>query len=93
MHEGGFNCERRADGKISFVNQRNDTLPDFSEPVTLDESEISDWMHSMATEFGIDGETCVPRWYAGDRLDWDLGVGHLFACADRGDSRHKMSLM
>ncbi len=41
-----------ADGKISFVNQRNDTLPEFSEPITLDESEISDWMHSMATEFG-----------------------------------------
>jgi hypothetical protein len=86
VHEGGFNCERGADGKIAFVNQRNDTLPEFSESITLDEGEISDWMHAMATEFEIDGETCVPRWYAGDRLDWDLGVGHLFACAERGAS-------
>jgi hypothetical protein len=86
VHEGGFNCERGADGKISFVNQCNDTLPEFSESITLDEGEINDWIHAMATEFEIDGETCVPRWYSGDRMDWDLGVGHLFACADRGDS-------
>jgi hypothetical protein len=83
VHEGGFNCERRADGRIYFIDQREDVLPEFLESITLNDDEISDWIHSMATEFVIDGETCVPRWYAGDRLDWDLGVGHLFACADR----------
>jgi len=88
VHEGGFNCERRADGKIYFIDQREDVLPEFPESITLNGDEISDWMQSMATEFRIDGETCVPRWYAGDRLDWDLGVGHLFACAERGGSAH-----
>jgi hypothetical protein len=86
VHEGGFGCERQADGKLSFVNQRKDALPAFSASITLDEGEISDWIHAMATEFEIDGETCVPRWYSGDRMDWDLGVGHLFACEERGES-------
>ena len=93
MHEGGFNCERGADGKISFANQGNDTLPEFSESITLGESEISDRIHAMATEFKIDGETCVPRWYSGDRMDWDLGVGHLFACADEKNGGPKAAKM
>ena len=82
VHEGGFGCERLADGKIVFWDQCDDGLPEFFDPISVDEVEISDWIHSMATEFEIDGETCVPHWYAGDRMDWDLGVGHLIACSD-----------
>jgi hypothetical protein len=79
-HEGGLGCERLADGKIVFLDQRDDALPEFFDPISVDEVEISGWIHSMATEFEIDGETCVPRWYAGsDGLG--SGGGALFACS------------
>ena len=48
-------------------------------PVSVvDEDAIDTWMHSIATEFNIDDRTCVPYWYAGDTMDWDPAVGHLF---------------
>jgi len=82
VHEGGFACERQPDGTIAFLDQRGDLLPECFEPVTLSDTDISDWMHSIATELNIDGDTCVPLWCAGDTMDWDLGVAHLFACTE-----------
>lgn len=37
-------------------------------------------MGSRMQGLGIDGTTWVPNWMAGDRMDWDLAVGHLFYC-------------
>jgi hypothetical protein len=30
------------------------------------------------SDLDIDQHTCVPRWYAGETIDWNLAVGHLF---------------
>jgi len=83
VHEGGFACQRLPEGKIAFVDQRDVALPEFFEPITLSDSDVSNWMQAMATEFRIDSDTCVPRWYAGERMDWDLGVASLFECSER----------
>lgn len=32
----------------------------------------------------VTADTCVPLWYAGDRMDWNLGVAHLFSCSEKG---------
>jgi hypothetical protein len=40
----------------------------------LIEGWIKDWM----PEIQIDEQTCVAKWYAGDKMDWDIAVGNLF---------------
>ena len=32
----------------------------------------------------IDADTCRSQWYAGERMDWNLAVGHLFNRSTRG---------
>ena len=81
MHEGGFGCERLADGKIVFTDQRGDDLPASPYVATSDDGHliegwIKDWMPEDDLE--IDEETCTAKWHAGDTMDWNLAVGHLF---------------
>ena len=38
----------------------------------------------------IDADTCQPEWYAGDRMDWNLAVGHLFGCNPKPTSKPTM---
>ena len=40
--------------------------------------DIRQWLDSEFAEANIDSETCTARWYAGERIDWDLAVGSLF---------------
>lgn len=35
-------------------------------------------MVSRMQDIENDDSTCVPNWMAGDTMDWNLAVGHLF---------------
>ena len=77
VHEGGFACERLDDGLIVFRDRnsrqlsRAAPLPDIDPRV-----DLYDWFEKETP--AIDKDACVPDWYAGDTMDWDLAVGHLF---------------
>jgi uncharacterized protein YijF (DUF1287 family) len=44
---------------------------------------LYDWFEREAQVVSIDRDACVPDWYAGDMMDWDLAVGHLFPYQER----------
>ena len=35
-------------------------------------------MHRNMSQLEIDADTCVPKWYAGDTMDWNMAVSALF---------------
>jgi hypothetical protein len=49
----------------------------------IDERHEDAWIKARLSDLDIDEETCVPQWYAGDRMDWDLGIWHLFQLEER----------
>jgi hypothetical protein len=79
VHEGGFSCERRDDGAFVFRDPYNRMLRT-SPPAMPDRTnpEINDWITSLLYDPGIDERTCIPHWTSGDRMDWDLGIWHMF---------------
>jgi len=79
VHEGGFVWEKDTDGRLTFRDARRQALGTYVLPTPLpDDATIEDWVVSQMQDFEIDGHTCIPNWMAGDRMDWDLAVGHLF---------------
>ena len=50
----------------------------FSVPPIADVEKIMEWIEDQMPDVEIDSETCVPLTRAGERMDWDLAVGHLF---------------
>ena len=86
IHEGGFGCEKTAAGELTFKDQRNMTLPHWSLLPTVGDDDINDWLEREFFDRGIDAETCRTQWYAGERMDWKLAVGHLFSGPVRGVS-------
>jgi hypothetical protein len=78
VHEGGFACEKTKDGEVLFKDQRREPLPPWSALPTIGNHEIDAWLDREFFEQGIDSNTCAAKWYAGDRMDWNLAVGHLF---------------
>jgi hypothetical protein len=79
VHEGGFSCERRNDGAFVFRDPNNRTLRT-SPPTMPDRSnpELNTWIASLLYDPDIDERTCIPHWTSGDRMDWDLGIWHMF---------------
>jgi hypothetical protein len=79
VHEGGFHCERRDDGAFVFRDPNNRTLRT-SPPTMPDRSnpELNTWITSLLYDPDIDERSCIPHWTSGDRMDWDLGIGHMF---------------
>jgi Domain of unknown function (DUF222)/HNH endonuclease len=84
LHEHGFRCERTENGEIRFFNalgnkiRRTGALP----PVDED-THPREWLRSELGNLRIGPKTCVTRW-TGERMDWNLAVGHLF---DRRSTR------
>ncbi|MCI0517308.1 MAG: HNH endonuclease, partial [Woeseiaceae bacterium] len=79
VHEGGFACEKDANGRVTFRDTRQQVLGTYVLPTPLpDNATIEDWMVSRMQDIEIDDTTCVPNWRAGDTIDWNLAVGHLF---------------
>ena len=80
VHEGGFGCERSVGGKVVFRDQRGEALADwFRMPSIADQQNTLEWIEAQLPEVDIDSETCVPLTSAGEKMDWNLAVGHLFA--------------
>ena len=62
-----------------FKDQRGQVLADSSVlPSIRDEKNTVEWIETQIPDLAIDAETCVPLTRAGETIDWDLAVGHLF---------------
>ena len=78
VHEGGFTCERKADGEILFKDQRARPLADWSVlPSIADHRDVQVWLDREFFEADIDSETCTAKWLAGERMDWQMAVSAL----------------
>jgi hypothetical protein len=81
VHEGGVACERLPDGRIVFRDRWNQFLSDVAVLPAIHDAETGEqnaWMTARLSDLDIDERTCVPKWYAGETIDWKLAVGHLF---------------
>ena len=80
VHEGGVSCERRPDGRIAFKDRWNEALSDVAvlPGLDVDTREANAWIGARLQDLEIDEHTCVPKWYAGERIDWNQAVGNLF---------------
>ena len=79
VHEGGFACEKSPDGELRFRDQRNEALaPSPMMPGIAANDDVQQWIDREFFEANIDSETCTAKWYAGERMDWDMAVGGLF---------------
>ncbi len=91
VHDGGFGCEKDAQGDIVFRNPMgrvidatgNNPTPLFGE-VIANAKEILEDRH-------IDAQTCVTKW-RGEKMDRDLAVANLWALRDRPESDREDSL-
>ena len=81
VHEGGFSCERTPSGEIVFRDAREQPLPHWSAlPRRNSAHEAVKYLHQRFDHLGIDADTCVPNWYAGDTCDWAMAVDGLLYC-------------
>ena len=79
VHEGGFACEKSPDGTVSFKDRRDEMLaPSHMMPGIAANDDVQQWIDREFFEANIDSETCTAKWYAGERMDWDVAVGTLF---------------
>jgi hypothetical protein len=79
VHEGGFACEKSADGEVFFKDQREQTLERWSVlPGVAADHDVRKWMDREFFEANIDSNTCTAKWYAGERMDWQMAVSALF---------------
>ena len=79
VHEGGFVCEKSADGNIRFRDQREQALEYSPQmPGVAANDDLQQWLDREFFEANIDSESCVTKWYAGERMDWNAAVGNLF---------------
>ena len=79
VHEGGFACEKSPGGELKFKDQRDEALAASSVmPGVAANDDVQQWIDREFFEANIDSETCTAKWYAGERMDWDMAVGGLF---------------
>jgi len=78
VHEGGFSCEKNGSGEVVFRDQRRTPLATWAPQPRISDEDIKDWLDREFFDKGIDADTCRSQWYAGERMDWNLAVGHLF---------------
>ena len=78
VHEGGFSCEKTSCGEVIFNDDRHRPLPSWSLLPTIADEDIREWLDREFLEQDIDSDTCVAKWYAGERMDWHMAVGNLF---------------
>jgi len=86
VHEGGFVCEKSADGEIRFKDQREHRLePSPAMPGIAANDDVQRWIDREYFELDINSESsrqagsrCAARWHAGERMDWHAAVGSLF---------------
>jgi hypothetical protein len=78
VHEGGYACRRNARGDLIFEDSRSTLLATGPAlPGIGAGRDIRALMDRWVFEEGIDVESCAARWYAGERLDWQMAVSAL----------------
>ena len=78
VHEGGFSCQKNAEGKVEFRNRSDRLIARAGRLPTLPSNfELSEHMRNRYEDLFIDANTCVSK-YDDPRIDWDLAVGHMF---------------
>jgi hypothetical protein len=84
VHEGGYGCERRANGDFVFTDPQQRLLPASPAPISIDANpEFSAHIESLLYELDIDERTCIPHRMSGDEMDWDLAVWHMFQIEEK----------
>ena len=84
VHEGGFGCTRTRSGEVLFTTPEAEPLAPYAELPGIDTGEDPvAWLQRHVDTAHIDHSTCTSVCYAGDRIDWNLAVGHMFAHEDR----------
>ena len=79
VHEGGYVCERTADGDIEFRSPAAAELRQYRPLRRIPaDYQLEQWLRQDNPDADIHGHTCVPRWQAGEQMDWDIAVGGLF---------------
>lgn len=79
VHEGGFSCEKDKDGEIVFRDRRSQRLKELTAlPGVPSIEDYHRWFDREFFEADINSNTCIPKWYAGDRMGWDLAVANMF---------------
>jgi hypothetical protein len=79
VHEGGFACMRTDDGQFVFKDQRSRLISSIAPLPDIDPRvDLYEWFEKEADIPTTDKDACVPDWHAGDTIDWNLAVGHLF---------------
>jgi hypothetical protein len=49
--------------------------------------ELNTWIASLLYDPDIDERSCIPHWTSGDRMDWDLGIWHMFQIDEKAQRR------
>ena len=44
---------------------------------SIGDHDVNEWLDRKLFEGGTEAEACSAQWYAGERMDWNLAVGHL----------------
>lgn len=79
VHEGGFACEKSASGEVYFKDQQQQALPTWTElPKVANEQELQRWLDTEFFETVAGNDGCNAKWYAGERMDWQMAVSALF---------------
>ena len=79
VHEGGFTCEKSASGEITFKDRRLQPLPGcFALPGLADDHDVQQWLDEEFFAATENGEGCNAKWYAGEKMDWQMAVSALF---------------
>ena len=79
VHEGGFVCEKLAEGNVHFRDRRKKPLELSPQmPGLAANDDVQQWMDRAFFEADIDSESCTAKWRAGERMDWQAAVGSLF---------------
>ena len=79
VHEGGYGCERTANGRVVFTAPDRSALPEsWLLPGIAADQDPQRWFQREIADIDIEPETCSPAWYAGDKMDWHMAVSALF---------------
>jgi hypothetical protein len=79
VHEGGFACEKDGSGTVAFKDKRSRTLEaSVPLPGVPGTDELQRWLDREFFDVDIDSDTCTTKWFAGERMDWQMAVSAMF---------------
>lgn len=77
VHEGGFGCERTADGEMLFRDPAAQSLEPWSGMTGIStDNDVHAWFDRDLND--VETDACAARWRAGEHIDWQVAVSALF---------------